>query len=139
LHPKSILLVATFIHLCEAFAGIEPHFDLFRYLFCLRKKGAVGGSRIVDGVYLNLQDGMKTHYLSCPWNTFLAEWYKKWFYIRKEPNSATFSDMGYVPEKRASCTDQLEYSGQIEELMDLIQWPCLDRPAVVGSFIYRRI
>jgi len=29
LHPNSILLVATFIHLCEAFVGIEPHFDLF--------------------------------------------------------------------------------------------------------------
>ena len=27
--PNSILLVATFIHLCEAFIGIEPHFDLF--------------------------------------------------------------------------------------------------------------
>jgi len=30
LHPNSILLVATFIHLYEAFVGIEPHFDLFR-------------------------------------------------------------------------------------------------------------
>jgi hypothetical protein len=51
LHPNSILLVATFIHLCEAFVGIEPHFNLFRYLFCLRKKGAVGGSKIAGGVY----------------------------------------------------------------------------------------
>jgi len=66
LHPNSILLVATFIHLCEAFAGIEPHFDLFLYLFCLRKKGAHGGSKIAGGVYLNLHDGMKAHYLSCP-------------------------------------------------------------------------
>jgi hypothetical protein len=54
LHPNSILLVSTFIHLCEAFARIEPHFDLFCYLFCLRKKGAVGGFKIADGVYLNL-------------------------------------------------------------------------------------
>jgi len=59
LHPNSILLISTFIHLCEAYVGIEPHFDLFRYLFCLRKKGAVGGSKIVGGVYLNLRDGMK--------------------------------------------------------------------------------
>jgi len=81
LHPNSILLVATFIHLCEAFASIEPHFDLFSYLFCLRKKGTVGGSEIVGGVYLNLQYGMKNRYLRCPWNTSLSEWYKKWFYI----------------------------------------------------------
>jgi len=66
LHPNSILLVATFIHLCEAFGGIEPHFDLFCYLFCLRKKGAVGGSKIAVGVYLILCDGMKNQYLSCP-------------------------------------------------------------------------
>ena len=59
LHPNSI-------HLCEAYVGIEPHFDLFRYLFCLRKKGVVGGSKIAAGVYLNLRDGMKNRYLSCP-------------------------------------------------------------------------
>ena len=29
LHPNSILLVATVIHLCEAFVGIKQHFDLF--------------------------------------------------------------------------------------------------------------
>jgi len=58
LHPNSILLVSTFIHLCEAYVGIEPHFDLFRYLFCLRKKGAVGGSKIAGGVYLNLRVGV---------------------------------------------------------------------------------
>ena len=33
LHPNSILLISTFIHLCEACVGIEPHFDLFCYLF----------------------------------------------------------------------------------------------------------
>jgi hypothetical protein len=40
LYPNSILLVSVFIHLCEAYGGIQPHFDLFRYLFCLRKKGS---------------------------------------------------------------------------------------------------
>ena len=58
LHPNSILLVSTFIHLCEAYGGFQPHFDLFRHLLCLRKKGS-GGSKIAGGVYLNLRDGMK--------------------------------------------------------------------------------
>jgi hypothetical protein len=66
LHPNSILLVSTFIHLCEAFGGFAPHFDLFRYLFCLRKKGSKGGSQITGRVYLTLRDGMKSKYLSCP-------------------------------------------------------------------------
>jgi hypothetical protein len=102
LHPNLIFLVTTFIHLCEAFVGIEPHFDLFLYLFCLRRKGAVGGSKIAGGVYLNLHDVMKNRYLSCPWNTSLTKWYRRWFYIREEPGSATFCDIGYVLEKRAS-------------------------------------
>ena len=33
LNPNSILHISTFIYLCEAYLGIEPHFALFRYLF----------------------------------------------------------------------------------------------------------
>jgi len=139
LHPNSILLISTFIHLCEAYVGIEPHFDLFRYLFCLRKKGAVGGSKIAGGVYLNLRDGMKNRYLSCPWNTSLTEWYKKWFYIREEPGSATFCDVGYIPEKWVSWTDRPEFAGHVADLMGLIDWSRLDGLGVVGNFIVRRV
>ena len=119
--------------------GIEPHFDLFRYLFCLGNKGAVGGSKIAGGVYLNLRDGMKNRYLNCPWNTSLTEWYMRWFYIREEPGSATFCDVGYVPDKGVSWTDRLEYTGQVKELMYLIDWSCLDGPGVVGNFPSRRV
>jgi hypothetical protein len=59
LHHNSIFLVSVFIHLCEVYGGIQLHFDLFRYLFCLRKKGSQGGSKIAGEVYLTLWDGMK--------------------------------------------------------------------------------
>jgi hypothetical protein len=49
LHPNSILLVSTFIHLCEAFGGFLPHFNLFCYLFCLQKKGSSGFRRLPAG------------------------------------------------------------------------------------------
>jgi hypothetical protein len=52
-------------------------------MFCLRKKGSQGGSKIVDGVYLTLRDGIKQEYLNCPWNTSLGDWYKKWFTFAK--------------------------------------------------------
>ena len=35
LTPDSILHIAIFVHLCEAFLGIHPHFDLFKSLFSL--------------------------------------------------------------------------------------------------------
>jgi hypothetical protein len=79
--PNSILLISTFIHLYKAFGGFASHFDLFRYLFCLQKKGSKGGSQIAGRVYLTLRDGMKLEYLSCPWNTSINDWFKKWFYI----------------------------------------------------------
>jgi len=35
LTPNSMLLISIFMHLCEAFLGIHPHFDLFKSLFSL--------------------------------------------------------------------------------------------------------
>lgn len=35
LSPNSILHLFIFTHLCEAFLGSEPHFNLFHYLFLL--------------------------------------------------------------------------------------------------------
>jgi hypothetical protein len=43
LHPNSIFHVSIFIHLCEAFLGILPHFNLLRHLFMLMKSSG-GGS-----------------------------------------------------------------------------------------------
>ena len=39
LSPNSILHVAGFINLCEAYLGILPHFDLFHHFFCLKMRG----------------------------------------------------------------------------------------------------
>ena len=33
LHPNTILHISIFIHFCEAYLGILPHFNLFRHLF----------------------------------------------------------------------------------------------------------
>jgi hypothetical protein len=68
----------------------------------LRKKGSLGGSKIMGGVYLTLLDRMKQEYLNCPWNTSLTDWYKKWFYIREEPDSSMLCDIGYILEKRVA-------------------------------------
>ena len=33
LHPNAILHISIFIHFCEAYLGVLPHFNLFRHLF----------------------------------------------------------------------------------------------------------
>ena len=51
LHSNIILHISVFIHFCEVYLGILPHFNLFRHLFWLKMKGG-GGSKVVGGVYL---------------------------------------------------------------------------------------
>ena len=51
LHPNTILHISIFIHFCEAYLGILPHFNLFRHLFGLKKRGGAG-SKVVGKVYL---------------------------------------------------------------------------------------
>jgi hypothetical protein len=45
--PNSVTVVSTFIHFCEAYLGIPPHFLLWRYFFCVKEHwkevGASGG------------------------------------------------------------------------------------------------
>ena len=69
LHLNTILHISIFIHFCEAYLGVLPHFNLFRHLFWLKKGG--GGSRVVDGVYLQLRDGMASEYITVLLNTSL--------------------------------------------------------------------
>jgi hypothetical protein len=66
--PNSILHVAIFINPYESYLGILPHFDLFRHFFCLKiRRGA--GSRVIGSAYLQLRDGMASHYIIVPLNT----------------------------------------------------------------------
>ena len=62
--------ISILIHFCEVFLGILPHFNLFRHLFWLKKRGG-GGSKVVGGVYLQLCDRMAGEYLTVPLNTSL--------------------------------------------------------------------
>jgi hypothetical protein len=68
LAPKSITIIATFIHLCEAFLGITSHFHLWRHFFELKKTGK---GVVVGSVSFMLRRNMKSKYidLALPDNT----------------------------------------------------------------------
>ena len=82
LHPNTILHIYVFIHFCEVYFGILPHFNLFRHFFWLKNKGG-GGSKVVGGVYLQLHDGMAGEYITVPLNTLLKGWNARWFYMKQ--------------------------------------------------------
>jgi hypothetical protein len=59
--PDSITVVSTFIHFCEAYLGIPPHFLLQRYFFCVKSTGKRSG--LVGAVMFNLRSGLKVEWI----------------------------------------------------------------------------
>jgi hypothetical protein len=52
LNPNSILQIVVFVHLCEAFLGILPHFGLWKYLYHCRPRMAGGQHQLIGGASL---------------------------------------------------------------------------------------
>jgi hypothetical protein len=59
--PNSITIVSTFIHFCEVYLGISPHFLLWRHLFCAKSIGKRSGS--VGAVMFCLRSGLKSEWI----------------------------------------------------------------------------
>lgn len=64
LNPKSILHIAVFIHLCEAFLGIQPHFVLFHHIFFLKPQPNKDDPYLVGGSGLQLTGTVFKKYLA---------------------------------------------------------------------------
>src|SRR6266508_1564504 len=80
LNPNSIIHIATFIHLCEVFLGVRPHFNLFRYFFILKPSLKDGKISVVGGAGLQLRQGKGKEYLGLRFKTSLKGWHQRWFY-----------------------------------------------------------
>jgi hypothetical protein len=78
LAPNSITIIVTFIHLCEAYLGITPHFHLWRHFFELKKmgKGVVLGS-----ISFMLRQNMKPEYIDLALLDNTTGWKQGWFYL----------------------------------------------------------
>ena len=55
LTPNSFVHISIFVHLCEAFLGIEPHFELFCYIFHLKSQPDSYILDVVGGAGLQLR------------------------------------------------------------------------------------
>jgi hypothetical protein len=78
LNPNSVLQIIMFVHLCEAFLGVLPHFELWKYLYHCRP-GMVGGQhQLVNGASLELRRGRKIEYLDTPLKDSIKGWCLEW-------------------------------------------------------------
>lgn len=66
LNPNSILEIAIFVHIWEAFLGISPHFGLWKYLYHYKPGMAGGQHQVVGSASHELRRGRKAEYLDIP-------------------------------------------------------------------------
>jgi hypothetical protein len=81
LNPNSILQISIFVHLCEAYLRILPHFGLWKYLYHCRPRMAGGQHQLVGGASLEMRRGRKTEYLDIPLKDNIKGWHLEWFIV----------------------------------------------------------
>ena len=74
LTPNSILHISIFVHLCEAFLGIEPHFDLFQYFFHLKPHSNDSKIDVVGGAGLQFRQGKQPKYIPYDLSDKVVDW-----------------------------------------------------------------
>jgi hypothetical protein len=77
--PNSIIIVSTFIHFCEVYLGISPHFLLWRYFFCVKSTSKRSGP--VGAVMFTLRSGLKAEWIDTDLPDNTSRWRSEWFYI----------------------------------------------------------
>jgi hypothetical protein len=77
---NSILHLAIFITLCEAFLDIEPHFGLWKKIFFVKRYSCSGGTFVISGVGFVARK--EVNYFNFPMKESVQGWRLKWFYIR---------------------------------------------------------
>src|SRR6185503_18880868 len=87
LTPNSFIHISIFVHLCEAFLGIEPHFELFRFLFHLKPLLDSFVLDAVGGAGLQLRQRKDREYISYSLSNKVIEWKLKWFYVENQWDS----------------------------------------------------
>ena len=81
LTPNSFVHISIFVHLCEAFLCIEPHFELFRFLFDLKLQPDSYILDVVGGAGLQLRQGKNKVYIPYKLSNKVIDWKLKWFYV----------------------------------------------------------
>ena len=87
LTPNSFVHISIFVHLCEDFLGIEPHFELFSFLFHLKPQPNRFVLDVVGGAGLQLRQRKDRVYIPYDLSNKVIEWKPKWFYVENQSRS----------------------------------------------------
>nr|CAE04439.2 OSJNBa0018J19.6 [Oryza sativa Japonica Group]CAH66343.1 OSIGBa0104J13.3 [Oryza sativa] len=119
LNPNSIVHIANFIHACEAFLGIRPHFALFRRIFFLKPQRNKSKPCVVGGAGLQLRGTLSQKYFSMPFKTSNKGWHANWFYVQNpEPVLPEYSCLPPVYRDTWNSLPMGDEAAQAVELME---------------------
>jgi hypothetical protein len=81
LNPNGIFHVSVFVHFCEAFLGIKPHWVLFRKFFRVKPQPSANDPKVVGRAGIQMREDAAEHYLAYKLIDSNQDWKWKWFYI----------------------------------------------------------
>jgi hypothetical protein len=64
LNPNGLFHTAVFVHFCEAFLGMKPHWILFRKFFRVKPQPSASNPRVVGGAGIQMREDTMEQYLS---------------------------------------------------------------------------
>jgi hypothetical protein len=144
LNPNSILQISIYVHLCEAFLGVLPHFGLWKYLYHCRPRMAGGQHQLVGGASLEMRRGRKTDYLEIPLKDSIKGWRLEWFIVENHesslpPRSGRQPDVR-TPSWTESPTDQeVAEAGALVAEVGLLKERGITAEAMVADFVFKNI
>jgi hypothetical protein len=123
LTPNSLLHIACFITLCEAFLGINPHRGLWKHLFCLCPNATKDEIHDLGGAIVSMRS--ESQYLDFEMAESVQGWRQKWFYI-KDQKSSEADEYGLSPfdadkgPTKLTSWDALPSDAESEEIKPLL-------------------
>jgi hypothetical protein len=81
LNPNGIFHTSVFVHFCEAFLRIKPHWVLFRKFFRVKPQPSANNPRVVGGAGIQMREDAAEQYLAYKLIDSNQDWKSKWFYI----------------------------------------------------------
>jgi hypothetical protein len=144
LNPNSILQISIFVHLCEAYLGVLPHFGLWKYLYHCRPGMAGGQHQLVGGASLEMRRGRKTEYLDIPLKDSIKGWRLEWFIVENHGKSLP-PWSGRQPDVRTPSWIESPTALEVTEAKVLLAEVCLLKErgltaeAVVADFVFKNI
>jgi hypothetical protein len=81
LNPNGIFHIYVFVHFCEAFLGIKPHWVLFRKFFRVKPQPSANDPRVVGGADIQMREDAAEQYLVYKLIDSNQDCKSKWFYI----------------------------------------------------------